>query len=172
MRNLTKVFAIIVLFFGLTVSSQAQNPIKIGYIDFNTLLAAMPGIDSVKIKLQVYQKTLTDQMDAMRAEFENKYVDYQSQSAGMSDLIKQTKEKELTDLKGRIDAFEQKANQDLVAKQQELVDPFIAKAKTAISDVAKENKYTFVLNAIEDVMLYKSDADDMMAIVKKKLGIQ
>jgi hypothetical protein len=38
--------------------------------------------------------------------------------------------------------------------------------------VAKENKYTFVLNAIEDVMLYKSDADDMMAIVKKKLGIQ
>lgn len=172
MRHLTKIIAIIVLFIGVEVSTHAQNPVKIGYIEFNTLLAAMPGIDSVKIKLQAYQKTLTDQMDAMRAEFENKYTDYQSQSAGMSDIIKQTKEKELTDLKGRIDSFEQKAQQDLVAKQQELVDPFIKRAKAAVSEVAKENKYTFVLNAVEDIMLYKSDADDVMALVKKKLGIQ
>jgi outer membrane protein len=171
MRKLTKLFAIVVLVIGCSFASQAQNPVKIGYIDFNTLLAAMPGIDSVKIKLQSYQKTLTDQMDAMKAEFENKYLDYQSQSASMSDLIKQTKEKELTDLQGRIDAFQQKASSDLQTKQQELVDPFIKKAKSAINDVAKEGKYSFVLNAIEDVVLYKSDADDMMPIVKKKLGI-
>jgi outer membrane protein len=81
----------------------------------------MPGIDSVKIKLQGYQKTLTDQMDAMKSEFENKYMDYQSQSATMSDLIKQTKEKELQDLQSRIDAFQQKAQTDLQTKQQELV---------------------------------------------------
>jgi outer membrane protein len=172
MRKLTKFFAVITLILGCSLASQAQNPVKIGYIDFNTLLAAMPGIDSVKIKLQSYQKTLTDQMDAMKAEFENKYLDYQSQSSSMSDLIKSTKEKELTDLQGRIDAFQQKASQDLQTKQQELVEPFIAKAKTAINDVAKENKYTFVLNAIEDVVLYKSEADDMMTVVKKKLGIQ
>jgi outer membrane protein len=171
MRKLMKLFIVVVI-LASSMSIHAQNPLKIGYIEFNTLLAAMPGVDSVKIKLQVYQKTLTEQMDAMRSEFENKYVDYQSQSAGMSDLIRQTKEKELTELKGRIDDFEQNANQDLMAKQQELIDPFIAKAKSAISDVAKENKYTFVLNAIEDVMLYKSDADDMMGLVKKKLGIQ
>ena len=167
-----KLFIVAVVIIASSMSVQAQNPLKIGYIEFNTLLAAMPGVDSVKIKLQIYQKTLTDQMDAMRSEFENKYVDYQAQSAGMSDLIRQTKEKELTELKGRIDDFEQKANQDLMAKQQELIDPFIARAKSAISDVAKENKYTFVLNAIEDVMLYKSEADDMMGLVKKKLGIQ
>lgn len=167
-----RLFIVAVVILASSASVQAQNPLKIGYIEFNTLLAAMPGVDSVKIKLQAYQKTLTDQMDAMRSEFENKYVDYQAQSAGMSDLIRQTKEKELTELKGRIDDFEQKANQDLMAKQQELIDPFIARAKSAISDVAKENKYTFVLNAIEDVMLYKSDADDMMGLVKKKLGIQ
>ena len=52
------------------------------------------------------------------------------------------------------------------------MDPFIKKAKAAITDVAKENKYSFVLNSIEDVVLYKSEADDIMSIVKKKLGIQ
>jgi outer membrane protein len=172
MKKIGTFIAVVALIAGLSSAAMAQNPVKIGYIDFNTLLAAMPGIDSVKVKLQNYQKTLTDQMDAMKAEFENKYSDYQSQSAGMSDLIKQTKEKELTDLQARIDAFQQKATQDLQAKQQELVDPFIQKAKAAIKDVAKENKYSYILNAIEDVIIYKEDADDVMALVKKKLGIQ
>jgi outer membrane protein len=172
MKNLVKLFAVVVLFAGCVFTSHAQTAAqKIGYVDFNTLLAAMPGIDSVKIKLQKYQGTLGEQMDAMKAEFETKYLDYQNQSAGMSDLIKQTKEKELQDLQSRIDAFQQKANQDLQAKQQELVQPFIDKAKAAVKEVAKENKYTYVLNAIEDVVLYKDDTDNIMPLVKKKLGI-
>jgi outer membrane protein len=161
---------IIVLFFSTL--SQGQNPIKIGHIEFNTLIAAMPGVDSVKIKLQKYQGTLSNQLDAMRSEFENKYTEYQQGSAGMSDLIKQTKEKELQDLQGRIDAFQQKAQTDLQAKQQELLQPIIDKAKGAVKDVAKENKYTLILNGIEDVVLYSEPVDDIMPLVKKKLGLQ
>ena len=108
----------------------------------------------------------------MRAEFENKYLEYQQGSSGMSDLIKQTKEKELQDLQGRIDAFQQKAQTDLQAKQQELLQPIVTKAKAAIKDVAKENKYTYIINAIEDIMLYSEPADDVLPLVKKKLGIQ
>ncbi|MCX6281800.1 MAG: OmpH family outer membrane protein [Bacteroidetes bacterium] len=171
MKNLVKIFAVLALVFCMSAIAQAQNPVKIGHVEFNTLLQAMPGIDSVKIKLQVYQKTLTDQLDAMKSEFENKYMDYQSQSATMSDLIKQTKEKELQDLQARIDAFQQKAQTDMQAKQQELVQPFIDKAKAAVKEVAKENKYTYILNAIEDVVLYSETGDDIMPLVKKKLGI-
>ncbi|MEI6884965.1 MAG: OmpH family outer membrane protein [Bacteroidota bacterium] len=171
MKKLVKIFAVVALVFCMSAMTQAQNPVKIGHIEFNNLLQTMPGIDSVKIKLQGYQKTLTDQLDAMKSEFENKYMDYQSQSATMSDLIKQTKEKELQDLQARIDAFGQKAQQDMQAKQQELVQPFIDKAKAAVKEVAKENKYTYILNAIEDVVLYSEASDDVMGLVKKKLGI-
>jgi outer membrane protein len=172
MKKLSRITAVVALFLIFSAAGQAQNPLKIGYIDFNALITAMPGIDSVKIKLQKYQQTLTDQLDAMRTEFENKYVDYQSQAAGMSDLIKQTKEKELSDLQTRIDAFQQKAQQDLQAKQQELLQPIIDKAKEAIREVAREGKYTYVINNIEDVVLYSEPADDVMLLVKKKLGIQ
>ncbi|MCX6283620.1 MAG: OmpH family outer membrane protein, partial [Bacteroidetes bacterium] len=165
MKNLVKTLAVVAIVFCMSAIAQAQNPIKIGHIEFNTLLQAMPGIDSVKIKLQVYQKTLTDQMDAMKSEFENKYMDYQSQSATMSDLIKQTKEKELQDLQARIDAFQQKAQTDMQSKQQELVQPFIDKAKAAVREIAKDNKYTYILNAIEDVVLYSEAGDDIMPLV-------
>ena len=172
MKNLVKLLAVIALFLTLSSTSQAQTAQKIGFIDFNTLIAAMPGVDSVKIKLQAYQKTLSDQLDAMRGEFENKYQDYQGQSAGMSDLIKQTKEKELQDLQSRIDAFQTKAQTDLQSKQQELLQPIIEKAKAGVKEVAKENKYTYVLNSIEEIMLFSDPADDIMPLVKKKLGIQ
>ncbi len=172
MKKLLRVIVVFAFFIAISSSTQAQNPIKIGYIDFNTLVSAMPGVDSVKIKLQKYQQSLSDQMDAMGAEFENKYLDYQSKSSGMSDLIKQTKEKELSDLQGRIDAFKSKAQQDFQAKQQELLQPIITKAKAAVKEVAKENKFTYVINSIEDIVLYSEPADDIMPLVKKKLGIQ
>ena len=172
MKNVVKIFAVCSLIFLLATSSQSQTVQKIGYIDFNGLVAAMPGVDSVKIKLQAYQKTLSDQLDAMRAEFENKYLEYQQGSSGMSDLIKQTKEKELQDLQGRIDAFQQKAQTDLQAKQTELLAPIVTKAKGAIKDVAKENKYSYIINAIEDIVLYSEPVDDVLPLVKKKLGIQ
>ena len=171
MKKFVTILSVVVLIFACASASKAQNAVKIGYIDFNTLIAAMPGVDSVKIKLQKYQQTLSDQLDAMRAEFENKYLDYQSQSASMSDLIKQTKEKELQDLQGRIDGFQTKAQQDLQSKQQELLQPIVDKAKAAIQDVAKENKYTYIMNSIEDVVLYKEPGNDVMDLVKKKLGL-
>ena len=137
MKNVVKIFTVLSIILILSSATQSQTVQKIGYVDFNALVASMPGVDSVKIKLQTYQKTLSDQLDAMRAEFENKYLEYQQGSSGMSDLIKQTKEKELQDLQGRIDAFQQKAQTDLQAKQQELLQPIVVKAKAAIKDVAK-----------------------------------
>jgi outer membrane protein len=172
MKNVVKSFVVLFLIIVLETATHSQTVQKIGYVDFNNLVSAMPGIDSVKSKLQNYQKTLSDQLDAMKAEFENKGLEYQQSSSGMSDLIKQTKEKELADLQDRIQAFQQKAQTDLQAKQQDLLQPIVTKAKDAIKDVAKENKYTFVINSIEDVLLYSEPADDLLPLVKKKLGIQ
>jgi outer membrane protein len=170
MKKAIVLFAILAMMIGTSMETSAQTQ-KIGYIDFNGLIQAMPGIDSVKIKLQNYQQALSDQMDQMRTEFENKYLDYQSQATTMSDLIKQTKEKELSDLQARIDAFQQKAQSDLQAKQEELLKPVIDKARGAVKEVAKENKYTYILNSIEDVVLFSEPTDDIMPLVKKKLGI-
>jgi outer membrane protein len=172
MKKVNRILTLLVLLLCLSTITMAQKPLKIGYIDFNTLITAMPGIDSVKAKLQKYQQGLSDQLDAMRGEFENKYLDYQSKSSGMSDLIKQTKEKELADLQSRIDGFQQKAQQDLQGKQQEFLQPIVDKAKTAIKEISKENGFTIVLNSIEDVLLYNEGAEDIMPLVKKKLGIE
>ena len=47
----------------------------------------------------------------------------------------------------------------------------IDKAKKAIEDVAKENNYNYVFDSGVGVLLYQRDSDDIMPMVKKKLGL-
>jgi outer membrane protein len=108
----------------------------------------------------------------MQTELENKFMDYQANATGMSEIIRTTKEAEINDLKERLDAFESKAAQDLQAKESELTAPIIERAKKAVQDVAKENSYTYIFNSSEGLLLYAEPMDDVTALVKSKLGIK
>lgn len=168
MKSLIKVL----LFVGLMFSFTGLSAQKFGHIDFAKLYSLMPGQDTVREKYQQYANGLRAQMEAMQTEWESKLADYQSKSSTMTDLIRRTKEKELQDLQARIEAFQQQASQDLQAKEAELTTPLIERAKKAIQDVAKENGYSYIFNSAEGLLLYSPPADDILPLVKKKLGIK
>lgn len=171
MKNLLKVLAIVVL-VAVAATTNAQKSVKIGHIDFGKVLELMPGQDTVKVVMEKYVQSLQGELQTMQQELEMKGMDYQKNAATMSTIIKATKEKEITDLQGRIEAFQQSAQQELQTKQTELITPFVEKAKKAIKDVAKEGGYAYVLNAVEDLLLYTEGGEDITPQVKKKLGIQ
>ena len=90
----------------------------------------------------------------------------------MSDLIRQTKEKEISDLQQRIQAFQASADKDVQKKQQELFQPIIAKVKAAIDAVGKEYGYTYILDVSQGVVLYYAAGNDVTPLVKKKLHLK
>ncbi len=171
MKKLFRILAIIVI-VAAAATTQAQKAGKIGHIEFNKLLEQMPGQDTVKGVMEKYVKSLQEQLQVMQSELEMKTEDYKKNVATMSAIIKSTKEKEITDLQDRISAFQQSAQQDIQAKQASLVAPFVDKAKAAIKDVSKEGGFAYILNAVDDLVLYSEGGEDIMALVKKKLGIQ
>ncbi len=59
----------------------------------------MPGLDSVKVVFETYNKGVQDQFAAMQTELETKYNDYVANAEGMSDIIRSTKEAEINDLR-------------------------------------------------------------------------
>ena len=170
MKNTLKVLAIVVL-VAVAATSQAQKASKIGHIDLGKVLEQMPGQDTVKVVMEKYVQTLQGELQTMQSELELKGADYQKNLATMSSIIKTTKEKEITDLQGRIEAFQQSAQQDLQSKQTALITPFVTKARQAIKDVAKEGGFAYILNAVEDILLYSDGGEDVTPLVKKKLGI-
>jgi outer membrane protein len=171
MKNTLKVLAIVVM-VAVASTTNAQKASKIGHIDFGKVLEQMPGQDTVKKVMEKYVQSLQGELQTMQQELELKGADYQKNLSSMSSIIKATKEKEITDLQDRIQAFQQSAQKDISDKQTELITPFVDKAKKAIKDVAKEGGYAYILNAVEDILLYSEGGEDVAPQVKKKLGIQ
>ena len=157
---------------ALSTTAMAQKGTKVGHINSNELLTAMPERTAVQKELEEYANELKVTLDVMRKEYETKVGEFQSKQDVMTDVIKETKIKEITDLEKRITEFQQTAEADLQKKEQTLLQPIIDKAKTAINDVAKENGYTYVLDSSVGVVLYSVDSDDLLAKVKKKLGME
>ncbi len=162
----------VLAFCTLTLGVSAQNQEKFGHINFADLYALMPGLDSVKVIYEKYAANVQDQFDAMQTELETKIADYQNNQTTMSEIIRQTKEREITDLQTRMEAFQTSAQQDLQNKEVELTTPIIEKAQNAVKEVAKENGYTYILNSTGGMLLYADPGDDITLLVKKKLGIE
>jgi outer membrane protein len=171
MKKISKLFLLAVLMV-LAFNTSAQKAQKIGHIDFPALIQLMPGQDSINMAYETYAKGLDNQLTTMQAELENKQMEYEANQATMSNIIKQTKEKELQDIYNRLVDFNQKAQQDLSNYEAELLNPLIEKARKAVNEVAKTNGYTYVLNTAQGMVLYSDSSDDLMPKVKTKLGIQ
>ena len=171
MKNALRMILVIAFCSVMSMGFSQVSP-KFGYIDSNELLEMMPGKDSIQKVLQDYGKMLENQLQSMYGEYQTKVQDYQANSSTMSDIIRQTKEKELADLETRIQSFQQQADTDLQNKQVELLQPLLDKAKNAINAVAKENGYTYILDVGTGAFLYYETGDNILPKVKAKLGLK
>lgn len=172
MKNLVKIAALFVMVL-CAVSVSAQK--KLGHVDSDSLMRIMPGYDSAVVKIQAEVKVYQSQIATMQTEYDKKLEEYKAGLATMSDLIKQTKAAELEDLTARIEKFTESAQTAVQAKQTELVKPLIDKAKKAIDEVAKEGGFAYIFDsagANGTVLLYTAGGEDIMNLVKKKIGIK
>lgn len=157
--------------FLVTGNAHAQAKMKFGHIDSQKLLEVMPDKKQADATLEEFAKQLEKQLQAMTAEWESKVQDYRNNESVMSDIIKQTKAEEIQNLEQRIQAFQQNAQQSLAKKEGEVYQPILDKARLAIEEVSKENGYTYVFDSSSGALLYQPEGDDIIALVKKKLGI-
>jgi len=171
MKRLAKITVFVICILGV-ITVSAQSKIKLGYVNSDSLMLVMPGVDSANALLQSEYKTYQSQLSAMQTELNTKYQDYQTNLSTMSDLIKQTKMAELQDLNTRIESFTAKADTAFQKKKLELFKPLQKKAVSAIEEVAKENGYTYIFDSAIGTFLYKNESDNVMALVKKKLNIK
>lgn len=172
MKNKRLLIALIVAsLFGM--NSIAQKSPKLGHINSQELLAAMPETDSAQMKIQKIAKEYEKQLELMQVEFNNKYQTYLNEVDTYTKLIRQTKETELQDLQERIQQFQLTAEEEIQNQRGLLFQPIIEKAQKAVQDVAKENGFSYVFDTGTGAVVYfAEDTEDLMAKVKVKLGIQ
>ena len=153
----------------LTLSSMAQN--KFGYIDSQELLMLMSERKTAETEVANFAKSLETQLGSMTAEYQESVQEYQANEATYTDLVKQDKVAEITGLEQRIQSFQQNAQQSLQTKEQELLEPILAKARKAIEDVANEGNYTYIFDRSSGNILFAKESENVLSLVKKKLGL-
>lgn len=164
--------AIVACLFVFGGTAMAQKNIKLGHINSNELMQIMPGRDSAQTILQAEVTELEQTLKSMQSEAEQRYNDYVANQSGWTELIRQTKQREIQDMGARIQEFQENAQKQLQQREQDLLKPIIDRAKKAIEDVAREGGYTYILDSGTASVLYSQDSDDIMPQVKKKLGLK
>ncbi len=168
-----KQLAVLALAVGMMMSFGAVAQQKIGHINADELLQMMPETKAAQTQLEAYGKQLEKDLEEMETELDTKYKKFMADRPVLTTLALETKQQELQQLQQRIQEYGQNAQRDLQNKQVELLTPIIEKATKAVQDVAKENGYTYILDSSQSkaVVIFQTDANDIMKLVKKKLGI-
>lgn len=159
---------ILMLAMVLPMLASAQ---KLGHINMDELLAAMPELKTIQAKLDTLTNQYELQLANMQEEFNKKVADYQQNQAGMTDGVRQFRQQELAEMEQRIQLFNQTASRDLQTKQQEFLQPVQKKMMDAIKKVGAAQGCTYVFNSMATLYI-ADDALDLMPLVKKELGIQ
>lgn len=171
MKKLFKASMMLVALFLLSGTASAQ--VKIAHVNTAEVLEAMPDKAKAEKKLETYYNELQEQLKTMYTEYQNKLQDYQANAETMSNLVKQSKEKELVDLESRITAFQGNAESEFENKRAELLAPLLEKIQNAINTVGKEKNCTYILDIATGTAVYIGpDAMDVTKDVKAKLGIK
>ena len=151
-------------------SLSAQNNGKYGHVNSSEILKAMPGVDSISIKLQAFQDELQAMYESYMTEYQTKKLKFDKDAGTMSSTVRQIREQELIDLQNRIQDFQNGVQQDLEEKQYELAKPFQDKIQGAIDAIAKEYQFNYIFDT--QILLYYDGGEDITPLVKKKLGIK
>ncbi|HSV87277.1 MAG TPA: OmpH family outer membrane protein [Bacteroidales bacterium] len=166
-----KLFFLALLVLMLFASGAHAQQLKFGHINTNELLAVMPGRDSAQVQLQNHARTLEETFAEMQTELQTKFQEYVANEATYSELIRQSRQRELNNLQERVQEFQELAQQDLAQMEQRLLAPIIQAARQAIEDVAKELGYTYVFDTATGAVIFFPPGDNLIQPVKTRLGI-
>jgi outer membrane protein len=157
----------------LAASLQAQ---RYAIIDTKYILDKMPEYKAAQKQLDDVAATWQKEIDALQAELDKMYKDFDAEQVMLSDELKEkrkdqlfNKEKALRDLQRKRFGFEG----DLFKRRQELIKPVQDKVYNAVQKLAVQRGYDFILDKSEGITVIFADpklekSDDVL----RELGIK
>ena len=171
MKSVLKICVLGIFFFSAGFAN-AQAP-KFGHVDLQALIEVMPERATAEKQFVAYQKELEDALGMMQKEFQTKYMEYATKRDSLSETVRKMKEEDLNAMNERIQTYQSSAQQQLQAKQGELLKPVFDKADKAVKEVGAEKGLIYVFDMSSRTILYNSkESLDLLPLVKTKLGIK
>lgn len=155
---------------ALPMIASAQG-IKIGLVDTQTILAAMPEAKAAQESIAKFSKEYEEEFGKLKEEYTKLVEEFQNLPTTTSQLTKERKARAIQDCEKRLMEFEQNYQNAMGQKQEQEMTPIISRARTAIDAVGKEGNYTLI-QELNSVLYFGAPAENITPAVKAKLGLQ
>lgn len=167
MNFTSKLYIVLIASIFLSFSINAQQ--KIGYLVADQLITELPAFKAANSQLEALAGQFKTQLTDKENKIRTKVKDAEAKAPSLSPAQIKAIQDELAKDQQALYADEQRYKQDLVKKEQELLDPIYTKVRVAIEAVAKANGYSYILEGSS--LMFAVEGDDVSALVKKQLGL-
>ena len=166
-----RILLILAVSFLAVSTIQAQ---KFAYVDTDYILNNIPEFNQAQDKLDEIAKQWQEEIEAIYAEVDKMYRDYQTQEVLLTDEMKTKRENAIIAKEKSAKDLQRKRfgpDADLYAKRQELIKPLQDKVYDAIQQLAANSKYAVIFDSSSDlIMLYANPNLDKSDKILENMG--
>ena len=172
MKRLFTLALILIAFTGF-VSAQT---LKVGYTDHELIIAQMPELEGILSQLQADVQAGELEYQNLGQTFQAALEDYQRKQPLLSAEARQAKEQELQGMQQQLQIFANEKQQEIAAKEAQLLSPIYERVTNAINAVSEEGSYDLILRmkaGNEQLILFAGPRVRNITIdVMRKLGLE
>ena len=172
-----KIKLVLASLFAIGIQTAVMAQVKIGYTNVEAIIANMPDSKNVQKQLETYEKKLSANLKIKDDYVKQKYQEYMDlrERGTMAADEQQRREAELLKLDEEVQKMAADAEESLLTKQMELMEPVLEKVQNAINAVAKAQGFTYILNqttsAGVSTILYGPEENDITKAVFATMGV-
>jgi len=144
---------------------------KFAHVNMTELVQLMPEMDEARKTMNLSQKEAQETLQAMYDEFNTKYQQYQQKAQSWTPAIRESKEKELSEIQQRVQEFQESIRAELQQQEQQLMTPIYKKANETVTSIAKAAGYIFVFDVAQVLYFDPEQSTDLTTEARKTLGI-
>jgi Skp family chaperone for outer membrane proteins len=153
-------FKFLFVFFVLSLFADQ----KIGYIDSQEILAKYQKAQEIKDEFQSKVNEWKKEVNSRQQELEKLQKSLETQSFMLTEEARMRKIQEIQQKKAELenfinDVYRQDGKAETLNK--ELMEPLLQEIDTIVSEIAKEEEFTFILDASTGVVIYAEDMYDI-----------
>ena len=149
----------------LLAGSLAANAQKVGFINTDSILLAIPEYQNATKQLDAQADSYKAQLDQELQVINRLYTSYQSQKVYMSSSQRTSVENDIISKEQQLKSKQEQyfGAEGVMAKQSEaLLAPIRTRVSDAVAAYAKANGYSLVIDtAVTAGIVYKNDADEI-----------
>ena len=144
---------------------------KFAHVHSTELVQLCPEMDKARETMNTASNEAQETFNDMVEEFNTKMSTYQSKGSTWTQAVRESKEKELTEIQQRIQEFQQTVQVELQQQQEQLMQPIYQKVNEVVQDLAKKGGYIYVFDTGAVLYVDPAQSHDLTPEARKALNI-